>query len=461
MKERIEDFEIMAPVGSRESLAAAIKAGAGSVYFGIGQLNMRSHSANHITIDDLREIAETCQQHGIKTYLTVNTIIYGEDLATMREIVDAAKEAGISAVIASDVAVMTYCNKVGVEVHLSTQLNISNIEALKFYAQFADVVVLARELKLEQVADIYRQIQEQQIKGPKGELIRIEMFCHGALCMAVSGKCYMSLADSGRSANRGECIQICRRSYILTDAETGNEIEVDNKYLMSPKDLKTIRFIDKLMAAGVRVFKIEGRARGPEYVYTVVKAYKEAIAAVLDDEGTRERENEGARAATLAGASCLGPAIDDTNLAPSLPRSLALSKKFTEEQKDEWDRQLATVFNRGFWDGYYQGQRLGEWNKSYGSNATEKKQLVGKVVKYFSKLGVAEVAVEASTFVKGERMLITGPTTGALWLTADEIHNDDGHPVDEAPQHERVSIPVPEKVRPNDKVFKLIKEGVK
>ena len=413
MKETIRDFEIMAPVGSRESLAAAIKAGAGSVYFGIGQLNMRSHSANHFTIDDLHEIAETCKAHDIKTYLTVNTIIYGEDLATMREIIDAAKEAEISAVIASDVAVMTYCNKVGVEVHLSTQLNISNIEALKFYAQFADVVVLARELKLEQVADIYRQIQEQQIKGPKGELIRIEMFCHGALCMAVSGKCYMSLADSGRSANRGECIQICRRSYILTDAETGNEIEVDNKYLMSPKDLKTIRFIDKLMKAGVRVFKIEGRARGPEYVYTVVKAYKEAIAAVLEDT-------------------------------------------FTEEKKDEWDRQLATVFNRGFWDGYYQGQKLGEWNKSYGSNATEKKQLVGKVVKYFSKLGVAEVAVDASTFSLGERMLITGPTTGALWLTTDEIHNDDGNPVDEAPQHQRVSIPVPEKVRPNDKVFKLI-----
>ena len=405
----------MAPVGSRESLAAAIKAGADSVYFGIGQLNMRSHSANHFTIDDLKEIAQITAEHGIKSYLTVNTIIYGEDLETMREIIDAAKEAQITAVIASDVAVMTYCKKVGVEVHLSTQLNISNIESLKFYAQFADVVVLARELRLEQVAEIYRQIQEQHITGPKGELIRIEMFCHGALCMAVSGKCYMSLADSGRSANRGECIQICRRSYILTDAETGNEIEVDNKYLMSPKDLKTVRFIDKMMAAGVRVFKIEGRARGPEYVYTVTKVYKEAIAAVIEDRGT-----------------------------------------WSEERKDEWDRQLATVFNRGFWDGYYQGQRLGEWNDSYGSRATEKKQLVGKVIKYFSKLGVAEVSVDATTFVKGEKMMITGPTTGVLWLTADEIHNDDGHPVDEAPQHERVSIPVPEKVRPNDKVFKIV-----
>jgi putative protease len=413
MKENISDFEIMAPVGSRESLAAAIQAGAGSVYFGIGQLNMRSHSANHFTIDDLKEIAQTCREHGIKSYLTVNTIIYGEDLAMMREICDAAKEADITAVIACDVAVMTYCNRIGVEVHLSTQLNISNIEALKFYAQFADVVVLARELRLEQVEDIYRQINEQDIRGPRGERIRIEMFCHGALCMAVSGKCYMSLHDANRSANRGECIQICRRSYILTDAETGNEIEVDNKYLMSPKDLKTVRFIDRMMKAGVRVFKIEGRARGPEYVYTVVNCYKEAMQSVLD--GT-----------------------------------------FTEEKKDLWDERLATVFNRGFWDGYYQGQRLGEWNKNYGSNATERKQLVGKVIKYFSRLGVAEVAVEACDFSLGDRLLITGPTTGAMWLTADEIRYE-LKPVEKALQRQRVSIPVPDKVRPNDKLFKLIK----
>lgn len=433
MNETIKDFEIMAPVGSRESLAAAIKAGADSVYFGIGQLNMRSHSANHFTIDDLREIASTCNGHGIKTYLTVNTIIYGEDLAAMREIIDAAKEAEISAVIASDVAVMTYCNEVGVEVHLSTQLNISNIEALKFYARFADVVVLARELNLEQVAEIYRQIQQQHITGPRGELVRIEMFCHGALCMAVSGKCYMSLADSGRSANRGECIQICRRSYILTDAETGNQIEVDNKYLMSPKDLKTIRFIDKLMKAGVRVFKIEGRARGPEYVYTVVKAYKEAIAAVLHDESVSVPLQESGSPSATGNAD----------------------KQFSEARKDEWDNRLATVFNRGFWDGYYQGQELGEWNKNYGSNATEKKQLVGKVIKYFSKLGVAEVAVEATTFSVGDRLLITGPTTGALWLNAEEIRYD-LKPVDTALQKQRVSIPVPEKVRPNDKLFKLV-----
>ena len=413
MKQNISDFEIMAPVGSRDSLAAAIQAGAGSVYFGIGQLNMRSHSANHFTIDDLKDIALTCKEHGIKSYLTVNTIIYGEDLAAMREICDAAKEADISAVIACDVAVMTYCNRIGLEVHLSTQLNISNIEALKFYAQFADVVVLARELRLEQVAEIYRQINEQDIRGPRGERIRIEMFCHGALCMAVSGKCYMSLHDANRSANRGECIQICRRSYILTDAETGNEIEVDNKYLMSPKDLKTVRFIDRLMEAGVRVFKIEGRARGPEYVYTVVNCYTEAMQSVLD--GT-----------------------------------------FTDEKKDLWDQRLATVFNRGFWDGYYLGQRLGEWNKNYGSNATEKKQLVGKVIKYFSRLGVAEVAVEACEFSVGDKMLITGPTTGAMWLTPDEIRYE-LKPVETALQRQRVSIPVPGKVRPNDKLFKLVK----
>ena len=413
---RINDFEIMAPVGSRDSLAAAIKAGANSVYFGIGQLNMRSHSANHFTINDLQEIAATCQQHGIKTYLTVNTIIYDNDIETMHRIVDAARQANVTAIIASDVAVMTYCREVGVEVHLSTQLNISNIEALRFYAQFADVVVLARELNMEQVAHIHRQIQEQHICGPGGELIRIEMFCHGALCMAVAGKCYMSLADAGRSANRGECIQICRRSYILTDAETGNEIEVDNKYLMSPKDLKTVRFIDRLMEAGVRVFKIEGRARGPEYVYTVVKTYQEAIAAVLD--GT-----------------------------------------FTEERKDEWDRRLATVFNRGFWDGYYQGQRLGEWNNSYGSNATERKVLVGRVTKYFSRIGVAELSVDASTFAVGDRLLITGPTTGALWVDVKEIHNNDGLPTQQATQHELAAIAVPEKVRPNDKVFRIETQG--
>lgn len=403
----------MAPVGSRESLAAAIQAGADSIYFGIGQLNMRSHSANHFTIDDLKEIAATCHEHGMKSYLTVNTIIYGEDLETMRQIIDAAHETKVSAVIASDVAVMTYCRQVGVEVHLSTQLNISNIEALKFYAQFADVVVLARELNMDQVSEIYRQIEEQQVRGPKGELVRIEMFCHGALCMAVSGKCYMSLQNTSRSANRGECMQLCRRSYTVTDNETGCQLEIDNKYIMSPKDLKTIRFIDRMMKAGVRVFKIEGRARGPEYVYNVVKCYKEAIKAVLDGQ-------------------------------------------FTEEKKDQWDERLASVFNRGFWDGYYQGQTMGEWNKNYGSNATERKIYVGRGVKYFSKLGVAEFTCEAHEFSVGDKLLITGPTTGVMYVTVSEIRLE-LDPVQTAPKGTHVSIPVPDKVRPSDKLFLLEK----
>ena len=413
MDKNCNEFEIMAPVGSRESLAAAIHAGADSVYFGIGRLNMRSHSANHFTIDDLKEIAGTCKAQGIKTYLTVNTVIYGEDIETMHEIVDAARAAGITAVIASDVAVMMYCRQAGVEVHLSTQLNISNIDALKFYAQFADVAVLARELNMDQVKEIHRQILEQNICGPKGQPVRIEMFCHGAFCMAISGKCYMSLHDANRSANRGECVQICRRSYTVTDNETGNQLEIDNKYIMSPKDLKTVRFIDRMMDAGVRVCKIEGRARGPEYVHTVVTCYREAIESVLD--GT-----------------------------------------FTEEKKDLWDKRLSTVFNRGFWDGYYQGQKMGEWTKEYGNKATEKKVLIGKVMKYFSRLGVAEIAVEANTFSKGDKLLITGNTTGAMFLNADEIRYD-LRPVDAAEQGWRVSIPVPGKVRPNDKLFKLVK----
>ncbi|MGP1417678.1 peptidase U32 family protein [Prevotella fusca] len=412
MNKNTNDFEIMAPVGSRESLAAAINAGANSVYFGIGQLNMRSHSANHFTIDDLKEIAETCNAKNTKTYLTVNTVIYGEDIETMHEIIDAAKAANITAVIASDVAVMMYCRQVGVEVHLSTQLNISNIDALKFYAQFADVAVLARELNMDQVKEIHEQIIKQNICGPKGQPVRIEMFCHGAFCMAISGKCYMSLHDANRSANRGACVQICRRSYTVTDNETGNQLEIDNKYIMSPKDLKSVRFIDKMMDAGVRVFKIEGRARGPEYVHTVVSCYKEAIESVLD--GT-----------------------------------------FTEEKKDQWDERLSTVFNRGFWDGYYQGQKMGEWTKEYGNKATEKKVLIGKVIKYFSRLGVAEIAVEANTFAKGDKLLITGNSTGAMFLNADEIRYE-LNPVELAEQGWRVSIPVPDKVRPNDKLFKLV-----
>ena len=407
-----KDFEIMAPVGSRESLAAAIHAGANSVYFGIGKLNMRAHSANAFGIDDLKEIASICHENGLKSYLTVNTIIYGEDIETMHEIVDAAKEAKISAVIASDVAVMTYCRKIGQEVHLSTQLNISNIEALKFYAQFADVVVLARELNMWQVKAIYDQIVEEHICGPSGNLIRIEMFCHGALCMAISGKCYLSLNNANRSANRGDCIQLCRRGYEVRDIETGTELNIDNKYIMSPKDLKTIRFIDIMMNAGVRVFKIEGRARGPEYVHTVVKAYNEAINSVLDNT-------------------------------------------FTEEKKDKWDEELKTVFNRGFWDGYYQGQKLGEWCDVYGSKATERKVYVGKAVKYFSKIGVAEFVIESNELNVGDKILITGTTTGVIEEVVDEIRFD-LEPVNCAVKGQHISFRVPGKVRPNDKLYKLV-----
>ena len=407
-----KDFEIMAPVGSRESLVAAIHAGANSVYFGIGKLNMRAHSANAFGIDDLKEIASICHENGLKSYLTVNTIIYGEDIETMHEIVDAAKEAKISAVIASDVAVMTYCRKIGQEVHLSTQLNISNIEALKFYAQFADVVVLARELNMWQLKAIYDQIVEEHICGPSGNLIRIEMFCHGALCMAISGKCYLSLNNANRSANRGDCIQLCRRGYEVRDIETGTELNIDNKYIMSPKDLKTIRFIDIMMNAGVRVFKIEGRARGPEYVHTVVKAYNEAINSVLDNT-------------------------------------------FTEDKKDKWDEELKTVFNRGFWDGYYQGQKLGEWCDVYGSKATERKVYVGKAVKYFSKIGVAEFVIESNELNIGDKILITGTTTGVIEEVVDEIRFD-LEPVNCAVKGQHISFRVPGKVRPNDKLYKLV-----
>ena len=404
----------MAPAGSWESLSAALKAGADSIYFGVESLNMRAHSAAHFTISDLHNIAVRCAEAGVKSYLTVNTIIYGEDLEMMRSICDAAKEAAISAIIASDVAVLQYCKEIKQEVHLSTQLNISNIEALKFYAQFADVVVLARELNLDQVAEISRQIDAQNILGPSGKKVRIEMFCHGALCMAISGKCYLSLNNLGSSANRGSCLQVCRRSYTVRDRETGLELDVDNKYIMSPKDLKTIRFLDRMVEAGVTVFKIEGRARGPEYVYTVVQCYKEALEAVQS------------------------------------------GKPITEDMKDNWDKRLATVFNRGFWDGYYLGQTLGEWNSEYGSSATEKKVYVGRGVKYFSKIGVAEFLLEANSLDQGDQLLITGPTTGAIYVTANEMRYD-YEPITHADKGRYVSIAVPEKVRPSDKLFKIEK----
>ena len=408
----INDFEIMAPVGSRESLAAAIQAKADSIYFGIENLNMRAHSANTFTVDDLKEIAATCDAHVMKSYLTVNTIIYDEDLELMRRICDAAHEAGISAVIAADVAVMDYCNRISQEVHLSTQLNISNIEALRFYARFADVVVLARELNLEQVREIHRHIVEENICGPGGQQVRIEMFCHGALCMAVSGKCYLSLHELNSSANRGACTQICRRAYTVRDRDSNIELDVENKYIMSPKDLKTIHFMDRMIEAGVRVFKIEGRARGPEYVRIVAECYKQAIAACLD--GT-----------------------------------------FTPEKVAAGEERLKTVFNRGFWDGYYLGQRLGEWSRRYGSEATQKKVYVGRGMKYFSQLGVAEFLTEASDLHVGDDLLITGPTTGALFLKLEDPRVD-LRSVDHVDKGVHVSFKVPEKIRPSDKLYKLV-----
>ncbi len=412
MNKKISDFEIMAPVGSYDSLAAAIQGGANSIYFGIEGLNMRAKSSNNFTMDDLKQIAAICKENGLKSYLTVNTIIYDNDISLMHQIVNAAKEAELSAVIASDVAVMMYARSIGVEVHLSTQLNITNTESLKFYGQFADVVVLARELNLDQVASIYKDIVEQNIRGPKGELIRIEMFSHGALCMAVSGKCYLSLHERDLSANRGACNQLCRRSYIVKDKESDIELEIDNEYIMSPKDLKTIHFMNKMMDAGVRVFKIEGRARGAEYVRTVVECYKEAVQAYCEDT-------------------------------------------YTEEKIETWDERLATVFNRGFWDGYYLGQKLGEWSSNYGSGATKRKIYIGKGLKYFSNLGVAEFLMETQSLKVGDEILITGPTTGAVTQIVDEIRVD-LQPVEETVKGEKFSIKVNEKIRPSDKLFKLV-----
>ncbi|MBQ6938551.1 MAG: U32 family peptidase [Muribaculaceae bacterium] len=407
-----EDFEIMAPVGCYESLQAAIQAGADSIYFGIEGLNMRARSSVNFTIDDLHNIAQICEQNGLKSYITVNTIIYDNDMELMRSIINAARDAGISAIIASDVAAMTYARSIGVEVHLSTQLNISNVEALRFYSQFADVVVLARELNMDQVANIYRAIEEENIVGPAGKPIRIEMFCHGALCMAVSGKCYLSLHQMNHSANRGGCMQICRRSYQVTDRETGEELAIENQYIMSPKDLKTIHFLNKLIDSGVRVFKIEGRARGPEYVSTVVSCYNEAIEACLNDT-------------------------------------------FTDERIEEWNTRLTTVFNRGFWDGYYLGQRLGEWSKNYGSSATKRKEYIGKGVKYFSNLGVAEFLLESGELSVGEEILVTGPTTGALFVVVEEIRVA-LKSVDKVTKGQHFSIKLDKKIRPSDKLYKWV-----
>lgn len=410
-------YEIMAPVGSYESLAAAIDAGAGSVYFGVEGLNMRSKSSVNFTLDDLRKIADICDKAGVKSYLTVNTIMYDADLEYMRSIIDAVAESGVSAIIASDIAAIMYARSRGVEVHISTQCNVSNIEAVRFYSQWADVVVLARELNLDQVKATHEAIIRDNIRGPKGELVRIEMFCHGALCMAVSGKCYLSLHQMNSSANRGACTQICRRGYGVTDLETGDELNVDNKYIMSPKDLKTIHFLNKMIDAGVEVFKIEGRARGPEYVATAVRCYSEALEAIADGS-------------------------------------------YSEEKIAGWDERLGKIFNRGFWNGYYLGQRLGEWSSKYGSSATRVKHYVAKGVKYFSRLGVGEFFMEAGELHVGDEIVITGPTTGAMIITVDDIQVD-CKSVEKAVKGDAFSIPVPAKIRPSDRLYRWEKTGQK
>lgn len=404
-----KDFEIMAPVGSRESLAAALDAGTDAIYFGIEGLNMRSRSSANFTADDMAEIAATCTSRGVKTYLTVNTVIYDSDMELMRRIIDRAKEAGITAIIASDIAAIAYARQIGVEVHISTQVNITNTEAVRFYSQWADVMVLARELNLDQVREIYEAIERDDIRGSHGERVRLEMFCHGALCMAVSGKCYMSLHEMNSSANRGACNQICRRAYTLRDADTGEEINVENQFLMSPKDLKTIHFLNKMVDAGVRVFKIEGRARGPEYVRETVECYSQALEAICDGS-------------------------------------------YSEERIEEWEGRLRKIFNRGFWDGYYLGQRLGEWSAKYGSSATRTKRYVAKATRYFQKLGVAEFRMEAGEIRTGDEIIVIGPTTGALIFKAGEMRLDSG-PVEKVKKGDLFSVAVPAKVRLSDRLY--------
>ncbi len=406
------DIELMAPAGSYESLMAAIQGGADSVYFGVARLNMRSQSSANFTLEDLGRIAEICRQAGLRPYLTVNTVLYDDDLPLMRQVMDAAKSAGVSAVIVSDQAAIFYARQIGLEVHLSTQLNVSNIETLQFYAQFADVAVLARELNLGQVKKIHEGIASRGIRGPRGELVKIEMFVHGALCMAVSGKCYLSLHDSGHSANRGSCRQICRRSYRVTDKETGQELTIENEYIMSPKDLCTIDILDEVIDAGVRVLKIEGRARSGEYVKRVCECYNEAIDAVIDGS-------------------------------------------YSAEKAEGWKQRLGEVFNRGFWNGYYAGGRLGQWSRTYGSSATKRKVYVGKVVNYYKNISVAEILVEASPLDRGDEMLVMGETTGVVEMTAGEIRVD-LKPVERALQGVPCSVKSEMLLRRGDKVYKLV-----
>jgi len=412
MNLRREDIELMAPVGSYESLMAAIQGGADSIYFGVEQLNMRAKSTNNFTTDDLQEIVKICKENNIKSYLVVNTIIYDHDVQIMKKLVEIALASGLTAIIASDQAVINYASTKGVELHISTQVNISNIETLKFYAHFADVMVLARELSLKQVAKITEAIETEQITGPSGKLIRVEIFSHGALCMAVSGKCYLSLHEQNSSANRGACLQTCRKSYIVTEKETGYELEIDNEYIMSPKDLCTIGFVDKILNAGVKVLKIEGRARPAEYVKIVCDCYNEAIDAVINDD-------------------------------------------YTIEKIKDWESRLATVFNRGFWDGYYLGRKIGEWSKDYGSKATKTKEYIGKGTNYFNKIQVAEFLVQSGSLKVGDEILITGPTTGVIQTHVTEIRFDMKN-VEEAHKGQTISVPISEKVRRADKLYKMV-----
>lgn len=404
----------MAPVGSYESLTAAIQGGADSVYFGIGKLNMRSRSSKNFTLDDLEKISGICRENGIRSYITLNTIIYDQELEEMKKIVNAAKANGITAIIASDLSVIQYARSQGVEVHMSTQTNITNIEAVKFWAKFADVMVTARELTLKQVAEITGQIEAEQIKGPSGRLVEIEIFAHGALCMAVSGKCYLSLDNMNFSANRGACLQVCRRGYKVTDLDGEFELEIDNEYIMSPKDLKTIDFLDKILRAGVRVLKIEGRGRQADYVKTVCRVYREAVGAYFEGE-------------------------------------------FSRQNLDRWNRELATVYNRGFWDGYYLGQKMGEWTKQYGSVATKRKEYVGKVTNYFAKVGVAEIRMETKELAVGDEIQINGPTTGVYEDVVPEIRVDEQN-VEKTVKGDVCSIPVKTLVRRMDKVFRVFEE---
>ena len=405
----MEKLEIMAPAGNFECLQAAIQGGADSVYFGVGNLNMRSHSANNFAVEDLPQVCDICRAAGIKSYLTVNITFYNEDLVAMKQLLLAARAAGVTAVIASDMAAIMEARQLGIEVHISTQLSISNIESLRFYSQFADVIVLARELTLFQVKEIHEAIVREGIKGPSGNLVRIELFCHGALCMAVSGKCYLSLHAHNASANRGSCYQVCRRSYLVTDTDDGNQLEIDNKYIMSPKDLCTIEFMDRIIDAGVTVFKIEGRARSGEYVKTAARAYRDAADAVQN--GT-----------------------------------------YTAEFGTELKARLATVFNRGFWDGYYLGAKLGEWSDVYGNKATRSKQYIGKITNWFEKIGIAEVQIETGQISVGDPVIISGPTTGVIEFEIPEIRVD-LKPVQTARKGDLCSIPCATKLRRSDKIF--------